>query len=78
MKKWLSILLALTLAMTAFSAFAEGAGAPPGIRPESRRKALTEAIRPGIRRMVSVAATRPGIRPAASAAGRLPEAALPV
>ncbi len=33
MKKWLSILLALTLAMTAFSAFAEGAGAPPGDPP---------------------------------------------
>ena len=33
MKKWLSILLAMTLAMTAFSAFAEGAGAPPGDPP---------------------------------------------
>ena len=33
MKKWLSAILAITLLLTAFSAFAEGAGAPPGDPP---------------------------------------------
>ena len=49
MKKWLSILLALTLAMTAFSAFAEGAGAPPGDPPGEPPEGFDGSNPPGDR-----------------------------